>query len=97
VRLLVEFTYLQVLDILTTLAFLLQGVAEGNPIVRLALEHGPGPVQSLIAIKAFAVVLAAYCIVRSRQGLLRGVNVFFALLVAYNLVVLIVTSPALQG
>lgn len=96
-RLLIEFTYLQVLDILTTLAFLLQGVAEGNPVVRLALEHGPGPVETLVAMKAFAVVLAAYCILRSREGLLRGVNVFFALLVAYNLVVLILTSPALQA
>ncbi len=96
-RLLVEFTYLQVLDILTTLAFLLQGVAEGNPIVRLVLEFGPGPVQSLIALKAVAVLLAAYCVMRSRQALLRGVNVFFAVLVAYNLVVLIVMSPALQG
>ncbi|MBI1357153.1 MAG: hypothetical protein GC160_22670 [Acidobacteria bacterium] len=95
-RLLIEFTYLQVLDILTTLAFLLQGVAEGNPIVRLAFEHGPGPVQTLIAMKAAAVVLAAYCLLRARQRLLRGVNIFFAMLVAYNLVVLIVTSPALQ-
>ena len=95
-RLLVEFAYLQVLDILTTLAFLLQGVAEGNPVVRLALEHGPHPVQTLILMKAAAVVLAAYCLLRARQRLLRGVNVFFALLVAYNLVVLIVSSPALQ-
>ena len=92
-RLLIEFTYLQLLDILTTVAFLLQGVSEGNPIVRWAMANGPGPVESLILLKAGAVCLAAFCVLRARHRLLRGVNVFFALLVAYNLVAIILASP----
>ena len=95
-RLLFEFVYLQVLDVLTTVAFLMQGVSEGNPIVRWVLQQGPGPVQSLVLMKLLAVVLAIYCFMKARHGVLRKVNVFFACLVAYNLVVMIISSPAVN-
>ena len=93
--LLLQFLYLQVLDILTTLAFLLNGVQEANPLVRLALEAGPSPVLSLIGVKIVAAALAIYCVRRARLRLLARVNVFFAALVAWNLFVLIVSSPSL--
>ena len=96
-RLFFEFAYLQLLDILTTIAFLMQGVAEGNPLIRWALREGPGPVQSLLLIKVAALGLAAYCLMSQRNTLLRRVNVFFALLVAYNIICLILASPVFQG
>lgn len=95
-RLLLEFTYLQALDVLTTIAFLMQGIGEGNPIVRWVLRQDPGPVQSLVIMKFLAVLLAIYCVMKAKHGVLRKVNVFFACLVAYNLVVMIISSPAVN-
>jgi len=95
-RLLAEFAYLQILDVLTTVAFLMQGVGEANPVVRWALGQG-NPIYALVAVKVFGVALAAYCIYRSRDKLLRRVNILFACLVVYNLVVILVTSPAITG
>lgn len=94
-NILIQFLYLQVLDFLTTMAFLMNGVKEANPVVRLALEAGPSPLLGLLLIKVFAAALAIYCVRRSRLRLLSRVNFFFAALVAWNLVVLIVSSPML--
>ena len=96
-KLLTDFVYLQLLDILTTLAFLMQGVAEGNPFVRWALMHGDNPIQNLILVKALAVALAVFCVIRARHRVLRVANIFFAMLVAYNLVCIILSTPALKG
>ena len=93
---LAEFVYLQLLDVLTTIAFLLQGVGEGNPIVRWVIHNGPHPIGSLFLMKAVAVAMAIVCVYRHREGLLRKVNIFFAIVVLYNLAVLIITSPAVQ-
>ena len=93
---LAEFVYLQLLDVLTTIAFLLQGVSEGNPIVRWVINNGPHPIGSLFLMKAVAVAMAIVCVYRHREGLLRKVNIFFAMVVLYNLAVLIITSPAVQ-
>ena len=38
-QLILQYSYLQVLDFLTTLAFMINGVQEGNPVVRLALRY----------------------------------------------------------
>lgn len=96
VKLLTDFVYLQLLDVLTTLAFLMQGVAEANPFVKWALGVGQNPIQSLIIVKSIAVALAVYCVVRARHRILRIANIFFAIVVAYNLVVIIVSAPALN-
>jgi len=91
----VQFLYLQVLDILTTVAFLLNGVREANPVVRFALEAAPSPFLGLLVVKLVAVALAIYCVRRARLRLLARVNWFFAALVAWNLFVLILSSPGL--
>ena len=93
---LAEFVYLQLLDVLTTIAFLLQGVGEGNPIVRWVIRYGPHPIGSLFLMKAVAVAMAIVCVYRHREGLLRKVNIFFAVVVLYNLAVLIIASVAVQ-
>lgn len=91
-QLLLQYSYLQVLDFLTTIAFLLNGVREGNPLVRLALEYAPGPVSGLLAVKIIAVVLGIYCWRSGRLRLLGRMNIMFALVVAWNLLALIVGS-----
>jgi hypothetical protein len=97
VKLLAEFTYLQMLDILTTVAFLIQGVTEANPFVVWAMAAGPNPVAGLVMVKVVAFALALICLAQSRHQLLQRVNVFFALLVAWNLLALIMASPVVQG
>jgi hypothetical protein len=91
-QLLWQFSYLQILDFLTTVAFLLHGVREGNPLVRLALGTGANPLASLLIVKLLAIVLGLYCWYRGRRQLLIRINILFALLVAWNLVALILRS-----
>ncbi len=91
-NLLVQFSYLQMLDLLTTMAFLLHGVREANPVVRLAIHLGSTPLGGLLALKVFAVGLAIYCVRKARLQLLARVNVFFAALVAWNLCALILAT-----
>ena len=66
-----QFIYLQLLDVLTTLAFLLNGVAESNPLVRWAMSAAPNPVTGLVLVKVVAIVMGVYCVASARQKLLR--------------------------
>jgi hypothetical protein len=91
-QLLWQYFYLQVLDFLTTIAFLVNGVREGNPLVRLALSVGSNPVGSLIAVKFLAVLLGFYCWRVGKRQLLLRINLLFAVLIAWNLVALILSS-----
>ena len=87
-----QYSYLQVLDFLTTVAFLVNGVREGNPLVRLALSVGSSPIASLLVVKLLAILLGLYCWRVGKRQLLLRINVLFALLVAWNLVALIIAS-----
>jgi hypothetical protein len=93
-HLLIQFGYLQLLDVMTTMAFLLNGVQEGNPLVRLALGAAPNPLTGLLVVKVFAMLLGLYCWQQGRLKLLVRVNVLFAVIVAWNLAALIVGSAA---
>jgi hypothetical protein len=84
--------YLQLLDVLTTLAFLVQGVTEANPIVRAAMRLSPNPLIGLAAVKGAAMFMALYCWSSGRTRIMRRMNVFFAVVVAWNLIALIVGS-----
>ena len=88
-QLLLQYSYLQVLDFMTTVAFLLHGVHEGNPLVRLALNFAPSPLGGLLAVKLLAVALGVYCWKAGRNRLLTRINVLFALVVAWNVAALI--------
>jgi hypothetical protein len=91
---LMHFSYLQVLDFLTTIAFLVNGIKEANPLVRLALKFAPSPISGLILVKLLAIVLGVYCWRMGRQRLLSKINICFALLIAWNLIALIVGALA---
>jgi hypothetical protein len=95
-QLLVQYSYLQVLDFMTTVAFLLNGIHEGNPLVRVAIHYAPSPLGGLLAIKALAIILGFYCWYGGRERLLTRINILFAGVVAWNLVALIVASVNLK-
>jgi len=89
VSLVIQFAYLQLLDVLTTLAFLAGGVQEANPLVRFALSSAPSPLAGLLGVKLFAIGMAVYCWRTSRRRILTLANLFFALLVTWNLVAIL--------
>ena len=96
-QLLWHYAYLQVLDFLTTIAFLLNGVQEGNPVVRLAMSLSANPVSALLTVKLIAVALGVMCFCTGRVRLLSRINIGFAVLVAWNLVALIMGSVQLHN
>ena len=87
--LLIQFCYLQLLDVLTTLVFLTGGVKEANPVVHFMLIATPSPLLGLLSIKLLAIALAFYCWRSARNRLLLIANMFFAGLVAWNLFALL--------
>lgn len=91
-QLLWQYSYLQVLDFLTTVAFLVNGVREGNPLVRMALSLPLNPLEGLLVVKLLAFLLGFYCWRVGKRQLLLRINLLFAVLVAWNLIALIVSS-----
>ena len=89
---LAQYSYLQLLDVLTTLAFLSLGVQEGNPLVALALNAADTPVIGLAIVKVAALLLGVYCWRAGRHRLLVRANWLFAALVTWNLVAVIAAS-----
>jgi hypothetical protein len=89
-QLLLQYSYLQMLDLLTTMAFMLHGVHEANPVVRFALQSSSHPLGGLLAVKMMALGLGIYCWRCGRDRLLTRINVLFAIVVAWNLIALIV-------
>jgi hypothetical protein len=92
-----QYSYLQILDFLTTVAFLINGVQEGNPVVRFAMKMSPNPMIGLLVIKLVAVGLGLYCWRNGRGQVLGRINLLFALVVAWNLAALILGSVQSRG
>jgi hypothetical protein len=61
------------------------------------MDNGPSPVIGLVLLKVAAFGLAIICFAQARHKLLQRVNVFFAVLVAWNLLALILATPIFQG
>jgi hypothetical protein len=89
-----QYSYLQVLDFLTTLAFLIQGVREANPLVKLAMLYSPNPLSGLLLVKVLAIGLGIYCWKVGKQRLLTRINIMFAIVVAWNLAALVLGSAS---
>ncbi len=89
-----SYIYLQLLDFLTTIAFLTNGVREANPFVHLMLTLFPNPIAGLLAVKLLALFLGVYCWRMRRERLLWYGNILFGALVAWNLIALILGSLA---
>lgn len=86
VALLAQFACLQLLDLVSTLAFLRCGVAEANPVIRALTAAAGSPLWGLVAAKALAMLLGWYCWKSGRLHLLGRANLFFAALVGWNLI-----------
>jgi hypothetical protein len=82
------FAVLQVADLVTTLTFLNMGAAEANPLVTALIRVLGGPAPAVILVKAVACLMALYAWHTRRNRLLRRANVFFALCVGWNLLVI---------
>ena len=82
---LLVFVALQFCDLATTLVFLRQGVAEGNPLMAALIRVSAHPAMALLLVKAIACGLALFAWRSRRTRLLRRANVFFALCVGWNL------------
>jgi Domain of unknown function (DUF5658) len=93
-QLFLSFAYLQMLDFLTTIAFLANGIHEANPFVKMMLSLIPNPIAALMSVKLMALLLGVYCWRMRRERLLSYINVMFAVLVAWNVVVLILGAKA---
>ena len=88
--LLIQYSYLQMLDFMTTVAFLVTGVPEGNPLVRFAIQHASHPLGGLLLVKLLGIGLGVYCWHFGRERLLGRMNLLFAAVVVWNMVALIV-------
>lgn len=96
-QLMYQYGYLQILDFLTTVVFLLNGVQEGNPVVKWAIETFPSPIVGLAFIKILAVGLGIVCWYGGKAKLLTRINIGFAAVVAWNLLSLIMKSTQVAG
>lgn len=88
----VQFAYLQVLDLLSTIAFLLHGVGEANPFVLWSMRVAPTPIGGLMGVKILGLLLALYCVYSQRERVLSRMNLFYAGLIAWNLVSLVLAT-----
>jgi hypothetical protein len=79
------FVVLQCLDLLTTLVFMHQGTAEGNPLLLWILPHATAPWIGLVIVKALAILIALYCYRNGRIKALRLANTGYSLMVGWNL------------
>ena len=90
--LLIQFIFLQFCDLMTTLVFLSFGVAEANPVVRLALGSAHGnPAMALLALKAAGLACGWYAWRSGRRRLLGRINLLFAVCVAWNILAIAVS------
>jgi hypothetical protein len=88
------FIVLQCLDVLTTLIFLSKGMAEGNPLMGLALSTSHAPWLGLTVSKMIAVIIGQYCYRSGRLRLLRRANAGYSVVVGWNLVGIIAALSA---
>ena len=93
-HLLMQYSYLQLLDLLTTMAFLLHGVQEANPLVRWYLEMSSSPIWGLLVVKAVALALGILVWRMGKRRLLARVNIYFAVVVTWNLLAVILGTAA---
>ena len=86
---LVIFSYLQILDLMSTVAFMMLGVREANPLIRFAFSLTHNPLAGLLLAKLTVVLLGVCCWLGGRERALAHANLVFALVVAWNLAVVI--------
>jgi hypothetical protein len=84
---LITFVVLQVLDILTTLLGLEMGAREASIFIGRLMQVGP--VAALLIAKIFAVLLVASAMRFKRPRVVVFLNLWFALVVSWNLAMIV--------
>lgn len=83
------FVYLQLLDFLTTMIGLRLGLSEASPSIRPLIE--PFGITLAVAFgKAIAFGLAGFCLFTRREHIIRLINYWFASLVVWNMMLIII-------
>jgi hypothetical protein len=85
-RAIVVFACLQALDVITTLLGWRLGAQETNFVVAHFMRIGP--VQGLIAAKVIGFLLVVAVFIRRKERLVRLLNLWFAAIVTWNLVII---------
>lgn len=86
-----QFVYLQVLDLLSTVVFLQGGTREGNPLVEWAMRLTGNALGGLALVKGIAVMIGLFCLFTRRARLMTKINVVYAGVVVWNLLSVILT------
>ncbi len=86
------YSYLQVLDALTTLIGLHMGASEASPFIKWLMQFGWTPAAGVFACKLVALGLAAFCLWAGRRHLIHWITYWFAGLVIWNLGILLVLT-----
>ena len=81
------FIYLQLLDLLTTLAGFRMGAAEASPFIRMLMHAGPA--MGVILAKLCALALGGFCIYLKKENLIRWISYWYGGLVIWNLMVML--------
>lgn len=89
------FFALQALDVLTTLLGLNAGAAEGSLFVARLMQMGPLPALLVVKVLATVLVLAAFAFGRSRVVVF--LNFWFAVVVTWNLGIILMTLYSSLG
>ena len=83
------FLFLQALDIVTTMLGLRIGAHEGSVFIARVMRFGALP--GLLMAKAISIVLVTAVVAFSRKRLLTRLNLWYAGLVTWNLVIIFLT------
>jgi len=89
------FIYLQLLDLLTTLVGFRLGAAEVSPFIRVLMHAGPA--VGVTISKLFALALGGVCVATKKAHLIRWASYWYAGLVVWNLMVLLVSPAQMVG
>ena len=84
------FLYLQLLDFLTTILGFRLGLSEASPFVRMLTQWGPS--LGIGLSKVVAITLALTCLLLNRPRVLKLINYWYAVLVAWNLSLMILAG-----
>lgn len=89
------FLYLQILDVVSTLAGLRLGAIEGSPFVALLMRFGP--TTGLVLSKIMAMLLGAACIYLNKRRVLRWATYWYAAVVLSNLLIVLAAVYRAHG
>ena len=90
------FLYLQVLDFLTTLIGFKLGAREASPFI-LKLIHITSPALGVAVSKLVGIGIGGLCVVLNRARLIAWINYWYAGLILWNLMLILVLGNRLHG